>query len=54
MSVPGLEPLTIKSPRAWRGVVAEVKKEPEFIVSEADWQVLVDRFDLAVKLVEKR
>jgi hypothetical protein len=54
LSVPGLERLTIKSPRAWRSAVSEEKTEPKFIVSEADWQVLVDRFGLAARLVERR
>lgn len=54
LSVPGLERLTIKSPRAWRSAVSEEKTEPEFTVSEADWQVLVDRFGLAARLVERR
>ncbi len=54
LSVPGVERLTIKSPRAWRSAVSEEKTEPEFIVSEADWQVLVDRFGLAARLVDRR
>jgi hypothetical protein len=51
--VPGLQPLTISCPRGWRGKVAEEKKEPEFMVSEADWRLLVDRLGLAERVAEK-
>jgi hypothetical protein len=52
--VPGLQPLTIDGPRsrAWRGKVPE-EKEPEFMVSDADWRVLVEKFGLAPNLVER-
>ena len=45
--VPGLQPLTIKCRRAWRGEVPEEQTEPEFVVSDADWLTLVDKFGLA-------
>jgi len=51
--VPGLRPLTINCPRGWRGKVAEEKKEPEFVVSEADWRMLVDRLGLGTRVAVK-
>jgi hypothetical protein len=51
--VPGLQTLTIDGPIscAWRGKVPE-EKEPEFMVSDADWRVLVEKFGLAPYLAE--
>jgi hypothetical protein len=34
--------------------VAEEKREPESMVSEADWRVLVEKFGLFAKLAEER
>ena len=55
VGVAGLRPLTIGCPQSrmtwqslfsWRGKVPSAK-EPEFMVSDADWLVLVEKFGLA-------
>jgi hypothetical protein len=48
--VPGLQPLTIKCRRAWRGNVLKESKAPEFRVSDADARALVEAFGLATNL----
>ena len=51
--VPGLQPLTIKCPRKWRGEVP-TEEEPEFRVSDGDWRALEEKFGLTPYLDESR
>jgi hypothetical protein len=48
--VPGLQPLTIQCHRSWRGDLPKEKTKPEFRVSAADSQALVEEFGLAANL----
>jgi hypothetical protein len=48
--VPGLQPLTIQCHRDWRRAVPKQKTAPEFRVTAAGWQALVEEFDLAANL----
>ncbi|WP_293325674.1 hypothetical protein, partial [Mycobacterium sp.] len=48
--VPGLQPLTIRCHRQWRGSAPKEEKEPEFRVSDADSRALVEEFGLAANL----
>jgi hypothetical protein len=51
---PGWQPLVIGSPEAgsWRGEVPE--EAPGYVVSDADWPVLVDIFSLGPQLASRR
>jgi hypothetical protein len=50
LGIPGLQPVTIRCRRAWRGKVPKEKTEPEFWVSEADSRALVESFGLTANL----
>ena len=51
---PGWQPLAIGSPeaRSWRGEVPQ--EAPGYVVSDADWPVLVDIFGLGPQLTSRR
>jgi hypothetical protein len=52
---PGWQPLAIGSPgaRSWRGEVPQ-EAAPGYVVSDADWSVLVDNFGLGPQLGSRR
>jgi hypothetical protein len=50
LGVPDLQPLTIRCRRAWRDKVPRQKAKPEFWVSDADSQALVELFGLTANL----